>query len=49
MLTPVVVLPAEFEAMTVYVAVAAKAVAVPEITPVEVFRLRPSGRAGVTE
>ncbi len=49
MLTPPVVLPAEFVAVTAYVAVAATVLGVPEITPVEVLRLRPGGREGDTE
>ena len=49
MLTPTVVLPAAFVAVTVYTAVAATALGVPEMMPVEVFKLRPDGRSGDTE
>ena len=49
MLKPSVVLPHEFVAVTVYVAVAVKVVGVPVITPVPVFKLNPTGKAGLTE
>ena len=49
MLRPTVVLPPVLVAVTVYVAVAATAVGVPLMTPVEVLRLRPAGSAGETD
>jgi hypothetical protein len=49
MLTPAVVPPAEFVAVTTYVATAATVVGIPETTPVAVFKLRPAGSAGETE
>jgi hypothetical protein len=44
-----VVLPAEFVAVTVYVEVGETTVGFPEMTPIEVLRLRPPGSAGETE
>ena len=49
MLIPLVVLPHELVAVTVYVATAVAVVGVPVITPVPVFRLNPAGNAGLTE
>jgi hypothetical protein len=49
MLTLAMVLPAAFAAVTVNMALAARPVGVPEMTPVEVLKLRPAGRSGVTE
>lgn len=50
MLIEVVVLPAEFVAVTVKLAgPVVVTVGVPEITPLVVFRLSPFGRAGETE
>ena len=43
------VLPAALLAVTTYAALAAAAVGVPEIIPVEVLRLSPAGRVGDTE
>jgi hypothetical protein len=47
--TPTVVLPAEFDAMTVYEFVDATALGVPEITPVAELRPSPDDSAGETE
>ena len=44
-----VVLPLEFLAVTVYVAAAATAAGIPEITPSLVVSVRPLGKAGATE
>jgi hypothetical protein len=41
--------PAEFKADTVYDALAATAVGVPEMTPVVAPRLKPCGSSGLTE
>jgi hypothetical protein len=49
MVTVAVVEPAEFEAVTRYGVFAEIAVGVPEIVPVELFRLNPAGKAGLTE
>ena len=46
--TPKVVAPPEFVAVTVYVAELVIAVGVPEITPVEVLKLKPDGKLGDT-
>jgi hypothetical protein len=43
-----VVDPAEFEAVTVYVASAEVAVGVPEIAPVVLLMVKPAGSAGTT-
>jgi hypothetical protein len=49
MLRPVVALPPELKAVTTYAVAGVTAVGVPEMTPVEVLRLRPAGSAGDTE
>jgi hypothetical protein len=46
--TVAVVDPAEFEAVTVYVASAEVAVGVPEIAPVVLLMVKPAGSAGTT-
>ena len=43
------VIPPPFVEVTVYKAVEVIAVGAPEITPVDVFKLRPEGRIGLTE
>src|SRR5262245_13629619 len=48
MLTPAVVKPAAFVAVTVYVAAAVTTVGVPEMTPVVVLSVSPAGSAGET-
>jgi hypothetical protein len=48
MLRDAVALPAELEAVTVKVAMAAAAVGVPLITPVMVLNTKPAGRDGLT-
>jgi hypothetical protein len=49
MLTLAVVLPPVLLAVTVWLAIAVTAVGIPEMMPVEVLKLRPVGKAGVTE
>ena len=49
MLRPVVALPAALVAATKYAVAEVTAVGVPEMTPVELSRLRPAGSAGDTE
>jgi hypothetical protein len=49
MLMPAVVLPAALVAVTTYAPASVTVVGVPEMTPVEVLRLRPGGSAGETE
>ena len=46
---PSVALPHEFVAVTVYVADAVAVVGDPVIAPVPVFKLKPVGKAGLTE
>jgi hypothetical protein len=48
-LTPVVVAPPEFLAVTMYVAADATTFGVPRITPVTPSRMSPDGRAGATD
>ena len=42
-------LPQELVAVTIYVATAVAVVGVPVIMPVPVFKLKPAGKAGLTE
>jgi hypothetical protein len=49
MLRPVVAFPAELVAVTTYAVAGVTAAGVPEMTPVEVSRMRPVGSAGDTE
>ena len=49
MINPSVVLPHELVAVTVYVADAVAVVGDPVIAPVPVFKLKPAGKAGLTE
>ena len=49
MVNPSVVLPHELVAVTVYVADAVAVVGDPVIAPVPVFKLKPAGKAGLTE
>jgi hypothetical protein len=44
-----VVLPPELLAVTVWLAVGARTVGIPEMMPVEVLKVRPVGNAGITE
>lgn len=49
MLRPLVALPPELVAVTTYAVAGVTLVGVPEMTPVELSRLRPAGSAGDTE
>ena len=49
MLRALVVEPTLLVAVTIYVPAAVTTVGVPEITPVEVFKLIPNGKEGLTE
>ena len=49
MVSVLLVVPPLFVVVTVYALAAVTTVGVPEITPVEVFKLIPDGKAGLTE